>query len=634
ILTAGLLAAPPLPDSKPLVFDSLVEASGDDVKNWFEKIKTTHRVTSLGAIARSAGPVFFGRALADREHWEARFGAEADEFPKLLGEYKERGYRPEQIAGYREGSGTKYVFTWVKDTSGRAVKTHVGLSPLEFRQALAEAKKTDLRPTGITGHMTPGGHRLSTVLLAAGDGLVWQAKFDLSAAELTRFLDSGRSQGFRPVSLASYRGAPQPLYAAVMIGEPGFDSLVSLDLSDAAFTKEQEIRKAEGYVLAALAGHARGKESRYAAVWEKPARFTADLTATGIAASEFAALDETMQRFMKPRSISAAALAVHRDGKPVYARGFGWLDRGRTRPTVPETPFRFASVTKPITAALIRKLVEAAKLKPEDKAFGLLGITATKDARLQEITIAQLLSHSGGWDRDLKGVNPFLKDKAFDPMFFGEAIRRDLGRSGPPAPADYVAFMAQQPLQFDPGSRNAYSNFGYCMLGRVAEKVGGAGYFAVLEREILKPLGLKTMALAHSLPKDRDPKEPRYVDDGIEANVFDLEGSLVPRADGGFLIEAMDSHGGLIGSAPDLCRFLDAYGLDGRPRNGRELTLHFNGSLPGTWAWVGQLPGGISYAALFNRREDPTGLEYSSIRKSLDAAITKALAPSAVSAAK
>ena len=116
--------------------------------------------------------------------------------------------------------------------------------------------------------------------------------------------------------------------------------------------------------------------------------------------------------------------------------------------------------------------------------------------------------------------------------------------------------MLGQQLQFDPGSRSEYSNFGYCVLGRVVEKASGKTYFNYVREEILQPTDIHRIKLAHDAVKNRDPEEAYY-----PAEV---------------LVQVMDSHGGLIRSRS---RALYVHGslLDQRrttpPQSARHLDL-------------------------------------------------------------
>src|SRR4029078_7729492 len=86
---------------------------------------------------------------------------------------------------------------------------------------------------------------------------------------------------------------------------------------------------------------------------------------------------------------------------------------------------------------------------------------------------------------------------------------------GTPAPASaeaIVRFMMGKPLDFTPGSRFAYSNFGYDVLGRIIESVSGKSYEEFVKENILAPAGVTRMQLGRTLYANRLPDEVRYYD--------------------------------------------------------------------------------------------------------------------------
>lgn len=308
--------------------------------------------------------------------------------------------------------------------------------------------------------------------------------------------------------------------------------------------------------------------------------FADELPTTGSAVPAFEPLDEALLEFGKIIASQAFTVAVSKDGQLLYSRGYGWRDADKTQPTEPDTLLRIASVTKPITAAAVRQLIRQQKLSLDTQPFELLKLApppgAEPDPRLKAITVAHLLDHKGGWDRDA----------AFDPMFRIHRVERTLRLRRPAKPIDVIRYMLGQPLQFDPGERYAYSNFGYCVLGRVIEKVTGKSYFDYVGNEVCRPLGITDIKLARNLARARDPREVGYPAPNVN-------------------VEVMDAHGGLIASAPALCVFLDHYWLNGEPRRSRQRqSWVFFGSLPGTTAMVCQRPDGYNIAALYNNRRD------------------------------
>jgi N-acyl-D-amino-acid deacylase len=435
----------------------------------------------------------------------------------------------------------------------------------------------------ITGYADGRGrYRFTALFVAAGDA-TWEARHDLTPDGYQTLYDPLSPKGFRPVSATAYPTPDGPRFAAAFLKD-GSGWVARHDLTPDGYQAEFDQRVKEGYQPLVVTGYPAG---------------TPDV----------AAFDTAMKRYMSERSIPAGTLAVSWNGKLLLSRGYGFADADKTRAVRAEDPFRLASVVKPITAAAIRKLVAEGKLRMDTKAFRLLGLKPfagqTPDARLNNVTVQHLLEHRGGWDRDT----------AFDPMFRPLEIARAAGKAGPAGPEDVIRYMIGQPLQFDPGAKEKYSNFGYCVLGRVIEKVTGKPYVRYVREDVLAPLGISSVQLGRSLPADRNAQEPVYVDPGKGKDVVRPQSpDPVPDPDGTFYLEAMDAHGGLIGSAPDLIRFLEAYWINGEPRRDPGQDWAFFGSLPGTWTMVLQRPNGVNVVTLFNQRTDSSGRDYNEIQ--------------------
>ena len=278
------------------------------------------------------------------------------------------------------------------------------------------------------------------------------------------------------------------------------------------------------------------------------------LPETGVVTPALASFDDLMRSFMAEHKLPGGALAVAKDGRVVYARGFGFADRERRAAVQPTSLFRIASVSKPITAVAVLRLIDQGRLGLDDRVFAILPHQPSlqtgqeSDPRLQEITIRQLLEHTAGWDRDV----------SIDPMFQSMAIAAHLQTPPPAKPDDVVRFMMGWPLDFSPGARHAYSNFGYCLLGRVIEQVTGCSYEQYMQRELLQPLGIHDMRIGRTGEEQAVPGEVRYYlprDRYALAVAGEQQGGRVLRPYGAWYLEAMDAHGGWIASAIDLVRF-------------------------------------------------------------------------------
>jgi N-acyl-D-amino-acid deacylase len=365
----------------------------------------------------------------------------------------------------------------------------------------------------------------------------------------------------------------------------------------------------------------------------------------------FASFDREVESFMQARGVPGGALAVVKDRRLVYARGYGWADRSARERVRPDSLFRIASIAKPVTAVAVLKLVEEGSLSLDAEAFALLGMTPLSqagqqaDPRLKQVTVRQLLHHTAGWDRD----------KSFDPMFRSKLIAEAAGVPPPAGPPAVIRYMLGRMLDFDPGARHAYSNFGYCVLGRVIEKAGGMPYEQHVKQRVLAPAGITRMRTGASLERGRAAGEVRYYtsDEAVTASVFPSPAgekeARVPWPYGGFHLEAMDAHGGWLASAVDLARFVAALddpekcpilkpatlrtmyarpeapvwrNADGSPTDyyygcgwlvrpvGKEGKANYwhNGSLPGTSTLLVRRWDGLSWAVLFNQRSEDANL--------------------------
>ena len=176
----------------------------------------------------------------------------------------------------------------------------------------------------------------------------------------------------------------------------------------------------------------------------------------------------------------SGAVLIAKDGKPVYTAARGLLDREKKIPNKLDTRFRIGSMNKMFTAVSVLQLVQAGKIKLTDPLGKYLTDYPNKDVA-SKVTIHHLLTHSGG-------TGDF-----FGPQF--DAHRLELRTL-----QDYVKLYGERGLEFEPGSRWAYSNYGFLLLGVLIEKVSGQNYYDYVFEHVYKPAGMVSTA---SLPEDQ-----------------------------------------------------------------------------------------------------------------------------------
>lgn len=176
----------------------------------------------------------------------------------------------------------------------------------------------------------------------------------------------------------------------------------------------------------------------------------------------------------------SGAVLVAKDGKVLFSDAYGLADREREVPNTVQTRFRIGSMNKMFTAVGILQLVEAGKVDLRAPLGTYLTDYPNRKVAT-EVTIHHLLTHTGG------------TGDIFGPEF--ETHREELQTL-----ADYVDLYGERGSEFEPGSRWAYSNYGFILLGAVIEAVTGQSYYDYVDEHVYEPAG---MTRTGSLPEDQ-----------------------------------------------------------------------------------------------------------------------------------
>ncbi|MBN2484384.1 MAG: beta-lactamase family protein [Bacteroidales bacterium] len=284
-------------------------------------------------------------------------------------------------------------------------------------------------------------------------------------------------------------------------------------------------------------------------------------------------VDSVVNDFLKRNNIKGASLAISKEGRLVYAKGFGWADVEDSIPVSPYHLFRIASVSKLITAVTVMKLIEEEKISVNDKVFGPRGILNDTsmfkyaDNRAGEITVYHLLNHTAGFD-----------EKKTDLIFNSLYIARKMNVEAPADLSTIVQYALGRQLQTYPGKNYHYSNLGYCILGMIIEKVTGMAYEDYVQFAVLHPLGIFDMHIGRSYESDLYINEVRYYENGNTSKIWAFDGTkkLVPVVYGGNNIELLGAAGGWVASAPELAKLVVAIdGFDSRPDILSENSIRF-----------------------------------------------------------
>jgi CubicO group peptidase (beta-lactamase class C family) len=278
---------------------------------------------------------------------------------------------------------------------------------------------------------------------------------------------------------------------------------------------------------------------------------------------EFEKMDNIISTFQKRWGIKGMSVAVTKDGRLVYAKGFGYADEKNGETVEAHHQFRLASVSKLVTAIAIMQLNENGKFKLDDPVFGPEGILNDSiyrnysDPRVEKITVRHLLTHTAGWSK-----------RAGDPMFQPHLVARKMKMELPVSNQTTIQYVLTRKLNYEPGTRYSYSNVGYVILGKVIEKITKMSYEDYVKLNILYPLEIYDMQLGKSFYEEKSANEVTYYENRSFGKVlaYNSEQDWVTRIYGGSDIRSLGAAGGWISSPASLLRLVTAIdGFDTKP---------------------------------------------------------------------
>lgn len=326
------------------------------------------------------------------------------------------------------------------------------LLSLFFGLLLCSSVKAEVTPPD-----TPAGHALAAWLEAVNSHdratvVAYDAHFQQPEKPPERFLElNERTGGFTLVRVEK----SEPLSVTALLQEKGAEGMWRFSLA----ITEAEAPKIAGAQLG-------------------PVETPPDLAPPRLKeADAFAALDGLIAKRVAEDAFSGVVLVGHH-GKPAFERAVGLADREKKVKVGPDTQFRLGSMNKMFTTVAILQFIEAGKLGLDDPIGTVLTDYPNKDVATK-VTIRHLLTHAGG------------TGDIFGPEF--EAHRSELRTHD-----DYVKLYGERAPAFEPGSKRAYSNYGFILLGSIIEKLSGMSYYDYIDQRVYAPAG---MTHSGSLPE-------------------------------------------------------------------------------------------------------------------------------------
>ena len=351
----------------------------------------------------------------------------------------------------------------------------------QYNAKFFELFSENFKLTYVSGYDYAGETKYAGIWEKFLDSNAWYSHTGIDLTNLQQKMMYYGSLGFHLTHINSYQSNGNILYAAIWEYN-AHQKTVEVEKTLLGFNNVIENYYYTGFQIKHITGASRNGQSLFLGAWENQGTWNSD---------DLNHISNTVTNYMSQLNIPGSSLALVKDGRLVYAKGFGFMDLTTQEPVGSKTLFRTASVSKTITSATLMIMIENNPNLLSSTIFGANGILGNEYGSIpysnneKALTLKQLLEHTAGgtaWgpQNDPMFLHMYLTNKQF---------------------IGWILDTRDPDLL--PGSYYAYSNFGYHLLGRVIEKLSGISYESYVQENVLKQCGITDMHIGGNLWTDR-----------------------------------------------------------------------------------------------------------------------------------
>ena len=495
-------------------------------------VATVALLVALAIVA--ALPAAAARAVSPAPDTVTRAGITSAVFQRAFTDYARNGLRLISLSGYVEDNSVHYVGLWRKGT-GAEQYARAGMTEAGYTQELQARGRDGYTLVSVTPFGIYGFTRYNAIWEKRPSPFLL-TRSGMTGAEYQAWFDERIKAGMHLTQVNGYTVNGQARYAAIFEGGPGAVGITHHGMTGAQLESRIDAYGRQGYRLKEISGYQDGGQDRYAAIWEKPAggalrvrwgvpasalqrvgdverlsgwvpiafqgysagaapRFTM-LLETPFRTQDLDAISKAVNDGLRTAKVPGASVAIAKDGRLLFAAGFGKANLRTGEPMDVRHRLRIASVSKMITSAAVYKLARGFARTPfgplallDRKVFGATGIlrdvtlpAAMKD--LQGASIQQFLQHISGLPGDVYLPTNCNAGGAKGNASLTVRIQDALTR--------YAKDHPGRALLGKPGEVNAYSNMSHIIAEAVIEKLSGRRYADYVRSQVLAPAGLAT----------------------------------------------------------------------------------------------------------------------------------------------
>lgn len=574
--------------------------------------------------------------------FSAYHGVNSNQHQAHFDNLSKKGYRMISLSVYGGVSSPAYAAVWVKRSGPAYVATH-GINAAQYQAFFNTWSKKGYVPVLISATGTASNAVFAAVFEKL-DYSTWIARHDISETAFNKENENARKNNLILKTCTIYGSASAKRYAGVWVPNNSFtkwlvypgtasadyqkkfnentslpyykpemvavsddhiycpvftDSIIGSwvakhGLTAAQYQKAFDDNTKKGLMPVYVEGGGTGSGIRYSCLFaETDIPFARKWNAVGSQTNATKGLDAIVKAFMQKHAIRYAQLCIGKNGAIKYNKAFTWAE-SNYKVAQPSDRFMLASCSKMYLCAAIQALFDSKSLAPNDRAYAQLGYSNPKDSRSNDITIQQLLDHTGGFDAD-----------TFDATYSMRYIAGQLGMTTAVTKNDVARYMYKhRNLKNAPGSKNIYCNYGYLLLSLIIEKKTGKDYFQYLKTAVLNKIGVSEAKVWKTVQNPRPADEVATESWGLGESAVNVTSNiLVPHVYGGDLMikEVAAASCGLASSAHAMVQFVHqraVWGTGGRAANSAR-----TGSTPGSSTLAASRGDGIDWAYTINTRD-------------------------------
>ena len=462
--------------------------------------------------------------------WVAYSGLTAAAFTATHSDLHTQGFRLIWLDGFGVGATAYYNGIW-EQTFGAAQRVRLGESLASHQSAnsanvAAGYGLVDVCSFSVEGTPFHAG------IWAQGRSTI-QVRYALTSAQYQTEFNAMGADGYYLWRVSGFESGTAERFTGVWRSTSLGEGWCYHGMRATDFSAHNLNAQSVGYRLVFVEAYNLGVDTYYNACWVRNG---------GLSTSRLGTIAAAVQNYMSTRNLPGLSLAIAREGRLVYARGFGYADTSDGEVAHSQHRWRIASTSKTICAvSALRALEDSAAWSLGSRAFGSGALFGTDYGTLaystweKEITLRHLLNMTAGWNSQGK-------------LWYD---------SEPSWGADHARIIGYQldsvPPVWQPGTMDCYNNFNYQVVARIPEKITGQLFADYAKAQVFDPCGITSMIIGGRTAAERKSSEVAY----YEGNQWGSPETISPAR--------MDGSTGWIAKPSDL--LLLSRRIDGNPRH-------------------------------------------------------------------